>query len=170
MKLIEAMKQIKDLQRKANDLRTKIGQCSADLDIETPLYEDQFGKVKGWLQAHSDLCREILRLRTAIQKTNLQTDVMVDIGGKTVEKTIAEWIHRRRDLATLELSAYQQLTDRGLKETNFMQQSTGEKKEIKIRRHYNPEERDRMVDLFQSEPLMIDARLEVVNAVTDLVE
>jgi len=169
MKIIEAMKQIKDLQRKAEDLRKKIQQCSADLDIETPLYEDQFGKVKGWLQAHGDLCKEVLRLRVAIQRTNIVTNASVELGGKEVTKTIAEWIHRRRDLAATELLAYKMLTDRGLKEGQI-KQSTGETREVHIRRYYNPEERDKAIDFLQSEPLMIDSRLEVVNAVTDLIE
>ncbi len=169
MKIIEAMKQIKDLQRKAEDLRKKIGQCSVDLDCETPLYEDQFGKVAGWLQSHSDLCKEILRLRVVIQRTNLQTDATVELGGKAVTKTLAEWIHRRRDLAKLELAAYQQLTDRNLREGR-VQQSSGEQKEVHIRRYYTPELRDKAIDMLTSEPLLVDARLEVVNAVTDLVE
>jgi len=169
MKIIEGMKQIKDLQRKASDLRIKIGNCSADLDVETPLYEEQKTKVRGWLQAHDDIIQEILKLRVAIQRTNLATDVTVELGGKAVTKNIAEWIHRRRDLAQEDLSAWKQLTDRGLRE-GTVKQSTGESKEVKIRRYYDPEERDRKLDMYRSEPLLIDSRLEVINAITDLIE
>lgn len=169
MKVIEAMKQIKDLQRKASDLQTKISRCSADLTHETPLYENQFQKVESCVQAHSDICKEILRLRVAIQKTNIITEVPIELGGKVVTKTVAEWIHRRRDLSQLELAAYKRLTDRNLKE-GYIAQSTGEQREVKIRRHYNPEKRDKMIDILSSEPLMIDSKLEVVNAITDLVE
>lgn len=169
MKIIEGMKQIKDLQRKAEDLRHKISGASADLDNETPLYENQKDRVSGWLQAHSDITKEILSLRVSIQRTNLATDVTVELGGKSVTKTIAEWIHRRRDLATLELTAWKQLSDRSLRE-GILTQSTGEPIQVKLRRYYSPEERDAKLDIYQSEPLLIDSKLEVINAITDLIE
>ena len=105
----------------------------------------------------------------AIQKTNLATDVTIELGGKQVTKTIAEWIHRRRDLANLEQSIWANISDRGLKEGTIAT-STGEKTEVKIRRYYDPEERDNKVSLFREEPSIIDRTLEVTNAVTDLVE
>lgn len=169
MKIIEAMKQIKDLQRKADDLKRKIGAHSADLDFETPLYENQKGQVAEWLQAHSDILKEVLRLRIAIQRTNLETMVTITVGGKAVTKCIAEWIHRRRDLAGEEYKAWSQLTDRGLKEGTITQ-STGQLKEVKIRRYFDPLTRDQKIDEFRSEPHNIDATLEVVNAITDLIE
>ena len=169
MKLIEALKGIKDLQKKADDLREKIGRCAADLDVETPLYENQKGQVKGWLQAHSDIVKEILRLRIAIQRTNLATDVTIELSGKSVTKTIAEWVHRRRDLAALELSAWKQLTDRGLKE-GHIEQTDQQKIKVSIVRCYDPEEKDNKIALYDSEPLLIDAKLEIANAVTDLIE
>lgn len=169
MKLIEALKKIKELQQKADDLREKVAKHSAHLNIETPVYADQKKQVKEWVQAHSDVLREILRLRTAIQKTNLQTPVTIELNGKGVTKTIAEWIHRRRDLAGEEAKMWGVLTDRGLKE-GTMKQSTEQLVEVKIVRCYDPEERDRFLSLYQSEPTTVDAKLEVVNAITDLIE
>jgi len=171
MKLIEALKKIKDEQRKADDLREKVAKHSAHLSIETPVYKDQPKQVAGWIQAHSDILKEILRLRIAIQRTNLETMVAIAVGagGSDVTKSIAEWIHRRRDLAGEECTMYQGLTDRGLKE-GTMKQSTEQLVDVKIVRCYDPEQRDKMIDLYQSEPSVIDARLEVVNAVTDLIE
>ena len=169
MKLIEALKKIQDLQRKAEDIRQKIQAHSAHLNYETPVYPDQKKQVSEWLQMHSGVLKEILRLRIAIQRTNLETNVTIELGGKNVTKTIAEWIHRRRDLAQMEQAGWAMLTDRNLKE-GIMRESTGAEKEIKIIRYYDPEERDRNLELYVSEPGLIDARLEVVNAVTDLIE
>ena len=169
MKIIEGLKQIKDLQRKAEDLRTKISQHSAYLSLETPVYADQKRQVAEWLQAHSDILKEICRLRVAIQKTNISTTVVIELDGKAVTKTIAEWIHRRRDLATFEMDAWRKLTDRGLKE-GFSNSSTGVPLEIKIVRCYDPAERDKKVSALSSEPTIIDSKLEIVNAVTDLIE
>lgn len=169
MKIIEALKQIKDLQRKAEDLRKKVSQHSAHMNYETPVYENQKEQVASWIQAHTDILKEILRLRVAIQKTNVTIPVTIEFDGKQVEKTIAEWIHRRRDLANFDRDCWKMLTDRSLKEgigNNSMQQPV----ELKIVRCYDPKERDNKVALFESEPSTIDAKLEIVNAVTDIIE
>ena len=50
MKLIEALKLTKDLARKAEDLRAKIANCSADMDFETPVYPDQATQVQHTIQ------------------------------------------------------------------------------------------------------------------------
>lgn len=169
MKLIQAMKKCKDLAIKAEDLRNKIGQHCADISIETPLYPDQRSKVSEWIQAHGDVLKEILSLRVAIQRTNLSTQVAIELGGKAVTKSIAEWIHRRRDLAKLEREAWAKLGDRGLKEQNVQTSPGGPVTEIRVRRYFDPAERDTKLELYRSEPSVIDSTLEVVNATTDLI-
>jgi len=169
MKIIEAMKTIKEFQMKADDLRKKIAAHCADLDFETPVYQDQAEQVRQWLQAHTDLNKEILKLRVAIQRTNISTEVDMELGGKVVRKTIAEWIHRRRDLAKLDIAAWSMLTDRGLKEGKLPSSTGGTETMVKIRRYYNPLQRDEMLMMYHSEPGVIDRTLEVVNATTDLI-
>ena len=170
MKLIEAMKLIKELQVKADDLRKKVGQYCADLDYETPMYPDQKRQVAEWIQSHSDIMKKILELRTSIQRTNLATTVPIELGGKTVTKTIAEWIHRRRDLAKSELEMWGKLTDRNLKEGSIPSTMVGgEPKMVKLRRYYDPLERDKAVDLYRTEPGIIDRTLEVTNAITEII-
>ena len=172
MKLIEAMKQIKLLTAKAEDLRQKISKYCADLDFETPTYgtaDEQRDTVRGWVQSHSDVLREILRLRIGIQKTNLQTQVTIQLGEKSVTKSIAEWIHRRRDLATLELQSWQMLSDRNLKEGR-VKTTSGAEQDFRIRRYFSPAERDKAMELYRSEPSIIDGTLEITNAVTDMIE
>lgn len=170
MKLIEAMKKIKELQVKGDDLRKKVATYCADQNHETPVYgQEQAEKIKEWIQSHHDTLKEILRLRVAIQRTNIKTPVEIELGGKQVTKSIAEWIHRRRDLAELELSMWRGIGDRGLRE-GVLQTSTGGTQEVKIRRYYDPSERDARIELYRSEPSVIDRTLEVVNAVTELAE
>lgn len=170
MKIIEAMKQIKDLQIKAEDLRKKVATFCADQSHETPMYgnqEQQTDQIKRWIQSHGDIVKEILKLRIGIQRTNLQTNVTIELGGIQVTKSIAEWIHRRRDLAELERSMVNGLTDRGLRE-GIIRTSTNQEQEVKIRRYFSPSERDAEHELFRAEPSKIDGTLEVVNAVTDI--
>lgn len=169
MKIIQAMKQVKDLTIKAEELRQKVAKHCVDYTHETPVYENQSNKISEWIQAHTDIVQEIARLRTAIQKTNISTEVTIDLGGKKITKTIAEWIHRRRDLANLDLAMQNALTDKGLKEGNIVS-SSGERQELKIRRYYKPEVRDEKKEVYRSEPNIIDSTLEVINAITDLVE
>lgn len=168
MKIIEALKKVKDLTRKASDLQQKISEHCAIMDYETPTYADQESQIKEWLQAHGDIILEIEKLRIAIQKTNLATDVTIEIGDNKITKSIASWIHRRKDLSQLDLSCWRRLTDRNLKEGS-LNQSNGLVKEVKIKRFYDPKTRDNKLATYLSEPSQIDATLEVINAVTDLI-
>jgi len=179
VKLIQALKKCKDLQRKIDDLRDKIKLHCADMDIEEPVYgtvEQQSKQVKEWIQSIHDSLKEILRLRVSIQSTNLSTDVSIVLeeGKKPVVHTIAEWIHRRRDLAANELMSWEALTNRGLQPQNYYPKGDRGKPEdiqlSKVRRYFDPIERDEKVELFKTEPSIIDAKLEVVNAETDLIE
>ncbi len=172
MKIIVAMKEIKELSRKADDIRDKVSKNCALLDYETPVYgQDQRKTIDGWLQSYSDILKRIEFLRLAIQKTNLATEVEIEIGGNVVKKTIAAWIHRRKDLAKAEAALWRTLNDRGLKESKIKSSVPGQPDtEVKIVRYFDPVRRDDMVNIFAGEPTMIDSRLEVVNAVTDLVE
>lgn len=173
MKIIEALKKIKDLTRKAEDLRGKIGIYCADMSHENPTYgspEQQKEQVSGWLQAHSDILKEISKLRLAIQKTNVSVLVPIELGGVSVTKTIAEWIHRRRDLAGLDAAAWKALSDRKLPPSAELLATNGTKMEVQIRRYYDAAKRDKHVDMYMSEPSTIDATLEVINAVTDVIE
>ena len=169
MKLIEAMKQIKELQVKAEDLRAKVSQYCANLDFETPMYVNQGEQIQAWIQSHTDINKKILELRFAIQKTNVATPVTIELGDKKVTKTIAEWISRRRDLAKTDQAMWEKLTDRGLKEQRVQSAPNSPVTEIKIRRYYNPLEKDKMIELYRSEPSIIDRTLEITNAVTDII-
>lgn len=170
MKIIEAMKRVKLNKEKIADLQKKVNDVSVYLSIETPVYGNETSaKITEWVQSCEDLGRENIRLLTAIQRTNLATPVTIDIGAKSVTKSIAEWVWRRREYAALDLSTWQKLTDKGLKE-GVTQTATGGTVEIKIVRFYDPNKRDEKVAEYRSEPHLIDAALEIVNATTDLIE
>lgn len=169
MKIIEAMKQIKDLQLKIADIKKKVAAHCADMDFETPTYgADQKKQIDEWLQSIHDMIVTILERRIAIQRTNLATPVTIEIGGKQVTKSIAEWIHRRRDLAENEREAWAGLTDKGLRESR-VKTTAGDDKVVTIRRYFDPKTRDEKIELYRSEPSKIDATLEVINAITDII-
>jgi hypothetical protein len=172
MKLIEAMKRVKQNKEKIASLQTMIGNFSAHLSHETPVYGTETPeKINGWAQTCEDLAQDNIKLLTAISRTNLATQVTVTLGEKRVTKTIAEWIWRRREYATSDLLTYQKMGDRGLREGHMPSSVPGGTPiEVKLVRNYNPERRDKKLAEYQSEPHEIDATLEVTNAVTDLLE
>jgi len=178
MKIIEALKSLKDLQRKASDIRDKIGTYCADMDIETPIYgtvEAQTKQLAEWLQSHHDIVKEIETLRVRIQRTNLQTMVSISFDGKNhIQKPIAAWIHRRKDLSKMEMTAWFGLTNRRLEPRALRKDPRDPNSEceriIQVRKYYDQKERDTMVELYTSESSKIDGALEMVNAVTDLCE
>lgn len=170
MKVIEGLKLYKELQVKCDDLRKKIAQNSALLSIETPTYPDQKGIIRGWLQSHEDLTREMVRLRVRIAKTNLATMVTIKVGGHELTKSITEWIVRRKELAKLDEAAWAALTDRGLKEQNLRTHPEGPVTEVRIVRFFDALERDQRITTYRDEPGLIDRTLEVTNAVTELLE
>lgn len=169
MKIIEALKKTKDLERKARDLVEKIRNHCSDMDYETAVYGHQTEQISKWMQAHKDIIQEIGRLKFCIQKTNVMTPVTIVLNGNDVTKSIAEWIFRRKTLAGLEKQSWAALSNRGLKDLR-LQQSQGQIVEAKVRYYYDPREKDRMMDMLDSEPSLIDSKLEMVNAITDLIE
>ena len=94
MKLIQAMKQIKDLQRKAEDLRGKVAIHCAHMSYETATYGDkQREQVREWLQAHADILKEILRqnLSSVIPGKQYEGEVLGNLVISPFEGTI-EWV------------------------------------------------------------------------------
>lgn len=169
MKIIEALKKIKALQKKAEDLRKKIGECSAKMEYETPKYENQWEVVQGWVQAHHDVVMEIESLRERLARTNLETKVTIELGANQVTKSIHSWISRRRDLSHLDFLGWKALSDRGLTDQQT-HNSQGGIVTFKVQRFFDPAARDAKLSDLMEEQSIIDGKLEIVNAVTDLLD
>jgi len=175
MKIIEGLKKIKDLRRKADDLVKLVRDNCAISSLTKPVYgTEQKAKIDGWIQAHKDICKEIATLKMRIAMTNHNTMVEIELpSGKRVVNSIAYWIHRRTELATMEYQMWNALTDRGIQEGIFQQnRSSTDQDSVKVEvvRFYDPATRDNMKMDLQSEPSVIDGKLEIVNAITDLME
>lgn len=175
MKLIEALKEVKSILRKMEDLRKKIASHCADLDVMQPTYgsaSEQEKKVSGWLQSHDDSALALTNLKKKIQDTNLQTPVVIKVGDNDIMRSIAEWIIRRREIIDLQLLAYTSLGDRGLSEKGL--RAIGSPEEMKklqnarVRFYFNASERDKNIDILKNEKESIDKALEIANVVTEL--
>lgn len=168
MKLIEALKEVKLIDKKIGDLVEKIRQNSVRRSIETSPYQDPVETIKSWTQSGVDLVHRRDKLLAAIFATNASTVVEIKIGGSVLKKTITEWLLRRNNGVGLEERLFKSLTDRGLKE-EVLKQTDGSMMEIKILRHFNAEERDQRLAILMEEPSLIDSALEIVNATTEIV-
>lgn len=170
MKIIEAMKRVKANKEKIGDLQKQVSLYCANYDFESPTYgTETANKIAEWLQACDDISKQSAKLLVAIQRTNLATQVTITLGDNNITKSIAEWVWRRREYAALDLKTWSMLTDRNLKD-GMHQNSQGLPTPVKVVRHFDPVKRDRMAAMYKGEPHEIDAALEVVNAVTDLIE
>ncbi len=172
MKIIEAMKRVKQNKEKIVDLQKKVADHAAHLSIETPMYgQNTAQQVAGWQQACHDLTLDNVGLLVAIARTNLATMVTIKLGDQSVTKCVAEWVWRRREYAAIDAKTWAVLGDRGLKEGTVPNSVPGsEPVRVTIVRNYDPRIRDDKLAMFKSEPHEIDAALEVVNATTDLIE
>ena len=84
MKIIEALKELKSLEKKHNDLVSKLKRNSAHLDIQPSEYPDPEAKIREWVAAATATSRRTEELTLAIQRTNLATEVTIawpDISG-----------------------------------------------------------------------------------------
>lgn len=171
MKIIEAMNAIKMGNDKIADLQKKINMNSAHLSHESPHYSNPFEQIREWQQSIHDTGKENMRLKIGIQRTNLATMVPIKMtNGNVVTRSIAEWVLRRHDYSIKDLSAWVELTDRGLRDQMVNTSTPGEKMEIKVVRNFDPKVRDAKILEFKSEPQLIDSALQVANATTDLLE
>jgi len=90
MKIIEAMKRIKDNQRKLDDIIQKVKIHCADMDYETAVYPDQKGQISSWIQMYEDIVREIEKLQFSLQKTNVETMVTINLEGNDITKSVSQ--------------------------------------------------------------------------------
>lgn len=178
MKLIEGLKMQKTIVRKIEDLQKKIQNHAAYSSLERPVYKDesepdspkaQIAQIDRWMHSILDLTKLMATVRIQIQLTNLVTPVTIDINGTKITKTIAEWIHWRREFSDTMYRTHQCLGDKGIRE-GIVNDSQGIKHEVKIVRCYSPAQRDKNMADYRDMKFAIDSTLEIINATTDMVE
>ena len=171
MKIIEALKAVKANREKITELQMLIPRNAAHMESQngaTP-YNDPKKKIKAWVQSIHDTLLENSRLLTRIQKTNLDTLVSIEMpSGVTVEKTVSEWIVRRREGVDAEILTYQSM--RHSLNQKAVQAQDGTIKVDQVVVNYSTEDRDTKLMELSREKSLIDGKLEIINATTDLLE
>lgn len=173
MKLIEAMKRIKVIEKQIASNSGRISEYAAIVSTERPAFgtEDaQRKEIRGLIQSSEDLLLEYLRLKSAVLKTNLVTTVAIQ--GRNY--SVADLLVLRRGGAKLMKQTYASLSTQnadhrlGLVGRASVAQ-TGEKSPH-VERMYDEKEKHAGIQKWQDLEDEIEMRLETINAVTDLVE
>lgn len=172
MKIIEGLKKIKDLKRKLGDIQIKIITYSADYDCDNPVYENQRLQIDSWLQAAEDLTKEVSNLTHRIHKTNISTNISIEVAiGKSVNKSIDEWLLRVNGLAEDDKNTWNRLNTTDINtEKKYRLPGSNTDILVKKRLYFDPKKRDEKVEEYTSEISKISSKLEIVNAITDLLD
>ncbi len=166
MKIIEALKELPLIKKKINTNRQRIADYCCLYSFEDSPFGDIGDHQKNFdslLQSSEDLVKRYERIKLALSITNAGIKVTIN----NEEKTIAEWITYRTETGEIQKSIYKSLQvetaqarlrntavdlDKGLKRTSF----------------YDEKKRNDNIDHVEDLLGSIDAKLEVVNATTDL--
>ena len=167
MKLIEGMKKLRLLEKKIQQAHQRIGTYASAVSTEKLPYETEEGqrdKVSSLVQSSRDMVYEYLNLKSAIDGTNLET--VVTIEGMTLP--IHQWIWIRRKMGQEVLNTLSAMNENSGR-TRLREATTMENSRPQVLRFYDEEAKLVEIDKWQNIINSIDPRLEVVNAVTDII-
>ena len=151
MKLAEALQERADLNRRIEQLRSRLDSNALVQEGEKPAEEPE------QLLRELDGCVERLEeLMAKINRTNCETVVE----GKTLTEMIA-----RKDALLIRLSAYRDLVN-----TASQTARRATRSEIKIFSTINVQDKQRMVDEMAKELRLLDNKLQATNWTVDLKE
>lgn len=171
MKIIEALKELPLIEKRIMSNIQKIGMYAAAVETgsNTATAFDsvatQRKELASLIQANEDLVKQRALLRRRLYITN--TTVEVEING--VKKTIAEWIEYREKGFDLIERTYN-----ALNELNAMSELRNTKVDptvgAKVVKFYDEAHKNKLIEDNRAIRDQLDAKLEIINATTDLVQ
>lgn len=168
MKIIEALKEQKKIQNSITRNCTAITNYACKLSSEKPIFESdeiQKQEVLSLIQSNQDLTNRFLWLKRCIDHTNLTIKVEFD----GIEYTITDLLNLKRSGINFLLSTHKALNDsQALRRLSSMKYLVD--KQVQVELLYDEKTKNNQLDRWQTLYDNIDARLEVINATTDLVE
>lgn len=179
MKLIEAMKNLKTIEKRIEKNCTLIREYCALISSETLQFgteEKQRQEVQSFIQANLDLEKEYLRLKIAIDTTNLNTSVTL----KDKSYTIAELVvikgrktpdgRKLSGIADFRAKTYHSLSGQPAAQriSNVYRAGIDAQNPPKVVLFYDEAEKNKAISDWDEFVSAIDGKLEVVNAETEL--
>jgi len=168
MKIVEGLKRLKVLEKRIVSNCSDITKYASILSTEKPAFESetmQKEEVRQLIQASEDLGAEYLKLKSQIERTNLQ--VSATINGKT--HTLSEFLVIKRKLARMMQGVYNALNTNAA-EGRMHTSRFGNDQKVNIVQLYDESSRNESLRAWQDLYEAVDSRLEVINATEDLVE
>lgn len=169
MKIIEALKNLKTIEKRIEKNCQQISVYAAWVNVETPAFETedrQKQEVVSLIQANLDLEKEYLRLKTAIETTNLA--VQVSIGDKSY--SISNLVTIKRKAKDFRAKTYLSLDARQAVQRmqSFFQKGIDASNPPRVITAYKEEDKNNAIREWDDFVSAIDGKLEVVNAETEL--
>lgn len=166
MKLFEALKKLRVIEKKMQKNREKIQQYSSIVSNQLPDFEskdEQIREVSALLQSNVDLFNEYCSLKSRIEKTNVLTKVQ--IGDNTF--SVCDLLVIKRKGANWMIDTYSSLNTNRADHQLRMSNKDAEVHAVKM---YNEREKNSKLSYWQDLYDNIDSRLEMINWETDLLE
>lgn len=170
MKIIEALKELPLIEKKVTKNAALIEKYASEVDNGSPTLlleeaSEHRKEVTALLQSTNDLVDRAGKIRRALAMTNANTDVTIE----GVTKSITEWIAFREQGHRLKRRALDALNDS--RATSVMNSTPFDpEKGIRVMRFYDEREKNEAIQKIDDIQGQLDARLEIVNATTDLTE
>jgi len=168
MKMVEALKRLNLVLKRMEAQCGRVTDSASRMSVEVPpLGSDDahIDKLKSLVQSNLDLAEEYLALKRAIDKTNLSTLVTID----DQTYTITDLLNWKRKVGAFVLKTFKSLDD---KPTHLKIQQwarvSGDPVPTVVR-YFDETAKFQELDKWQSFLDQINGKLEVVNAVTDLI-
>lgn len=172
MKIIEALKNLKTIEKRVQKNCEQLLEYSGWVSTETPAFETEYKQkieVASLIQANLDLEKEYLRLKTAIETTNLAINVA--IGDLTY--SISNLVSLKRNMKAgkdFRLKTYKSLDARAavLRMQQIYTKGFDAANPPKVIVAFKEEDKNSALREWENFLSQIDGKLEVVNAETEL--
>ncbi len=171
MKIVEALKRLKVIEKRISRNSQDISKYSSGVNTERPLFETeakQRAELKSLIQSNLDLLQESMKLKKNIEHTNLS--IKVDIEGK--EYFLSDLLMLKRKMIKPITATYESMNDNAgegrLRTAVAFKDQGGSAPHVV--RYYDEKEKNEGRRKWMDLGDQIDSRLEVINATTDLVE
>lgn len=168
MKIIEALKELRLIDKKIDRNHTNIEKYSSMVSTELPAFntlEEQRLKVASMVQETRDFVYRKIELKARIAYTNLMT--YVTIGGR--KWSLQNLLDFQRGSLSSIRGAYESLSDHA-GQVRLRNAVSLEGRVPQVVRLYDENSKLTELDFWDTLKEDISARLEVINAVTDLLE
>ncbi|MCK5015506.1 MAG: hypothetical protein KAS32_00380 [Candidatus Peribacteraceae bacterium] len=167
--IIEALKGLKLIEKRMLSNDEAITRYASMVSTERPYFKDEAEQKKEVLklvQSNKDHFKNYLNLKRRLEQTNLS--ITVEMDGK--KYTISDLLAIKRRMGKFMLNTYNSLNDSAAASRMRHAPADGEGKRPQVIRLYDEKDKNEALAVWQNLYDNISARLEVINATTNIVD